>query len=89
MGWAALLKRTFHIDVLHCPKCSGRMKLVEVVMSGDRIRATLTAIGVSPRPPPIAPARLPGLFGADEFADGNSDTDSHWPDDSASEAAPW
>lgn len=35
MGWAALLKRTFQIDVLHCPKCSGRMKLVEVVMSGD------------------------------------------------------
>ncbi len=60
------------------------MKLVEVVMSGDRIRDTLIAIGVSPRPPPIAPAKLPGLFGVGEFAD----ADSYWPDDNASEAAP-
>ena len=89
MGWAALLKRTFNIDVLQCPRCSGRMKLVEVVMSGDRIRDTLVAIGVSPRPPPITPARLPGLFGVGEFAEANSDTDSHWPDDNASEAARW
>ena len=85
MGWAALLKRTFNIDVLQCPQCSGRMKLVEVVMSGERIRDTLVAIGVSPRPPPIAPARTPGLFGFEEFAD----TDSCWPDDNESEATPW
>ena len=84
-GWAALLRRTFHIDVLHCSQCGGRMKLVEVVMSGDRIRDTLVAIGVSPRPPPIAPAKLPGLFGVGEFAD----ADSYWPDDNASEATPW
>ena len=87
MGWAALLKRTFQIDVLLCPKCSGRMKLVEVVMSGDRIRDTLIAIGVSPRPPPIAPAKLPGLFGVEEFAD----TDLCWRDcgDSHSKDASW
>lgn len=90
-GWAALLKRTFNIDVLLCPRCSGRMKLVEVVMSGDRIRETLVAIGVSPRPPPIASARLPGLFGVDAFADTDSDTESQWPDDNdnTSEAARW
>jgi hypothetical protein len=84
MGWAALLKRTFHIDVLQCPQCSGRMKLVEVVMSGDRIRDTLIAIGVSPRPPPIAPAKLPGLFRFDEFGDctpehiENSESSADW-----------
>ena len=63
------------------------MKLAEVVMSGERIRDTLVAIGVSPRPPPIAPAKLPGLFGADEFAD----MDSCWRDsgDSHSEDASW
>ncbi len=69
MGWAALLKRTFEIDVLRCSRCSGRMKLVAVVMTADAIRETLVGIGVSPRPPPIAPAKLRGLFGFDEFAD--------------------
>jgi hypothetical protein len=69
MGWAALLKRTFNIDVLQCPQCSGRMKLVAVVISGDVIRDTLVAIGVSPRPPPIAPAKPRGLFAFDEFGD--------------------
>jgi hypothetical protein len=43
MGWAALLKRSFNIEVLRCPKCAGRMKLVELVMSGERIRDTLVA----------------------------------------------
>lgn len=84
MGWAALLKRTFRIDVLHCPKCFGRMKLIEVVMSGERIRDTLIAIGVSPRPPPMAPEKLPGLFGFDEFGDctpehiENSESSADW-----------
>jgi hypothetical protein len=45
------------------------MKLAEVVMSGERIRDTLVAIGVSPHPPPIAPARTLGMFGFEEFAD--------------------
>jgi hypothetical protein len=69
MGWAALLKRTFEIDVLRCSRCSGRMKLVAVVMTADAIRETLVGIGVSPRPPPIAPAKPRGLFGFDEFGD--------------------
>jgi hypothetical protein len=69
IGWAALLKRTFEIDVLRCAHCSGRMKLVAVVMTADAIRETLVGIGVSPRPPPIAPAKPRGLFGFDEFGD--------------------
>ena len=69
MGWAALLKRKFEIDVLRCSRCSGRMKLVAVVMTADAIRETLLGIGVSPRPSPIAPAKLLGLFGFDEFGD--------------------
>jgi hypothetical protein len=69
MGWAALLKRTFEIDVLRCSSCSGRMKLVAMAVSGDAIRETLVGIGVSPRPPPIAPAKLRGLFAYDDFGD--------------------
>jgi hypothetical protein len=44
------------------------MKLVAVVMSGDVIRDTLVAIGVSARPPPIAPPKSRGLFAFDEFS---------------------
>ena len=29
--WADLLKRTFDVDVLQCPKCKGRMTLLAVV----------------------------------------------------------
>jgi hypothetical protein len=43
------------------------MKLVAVVMTADAIRETLVGIGVSPRPPPIDPAKPRGLFGFDEF----------------------
>jgi hypothetical protein len=45
------------------------MKLVAVVMTADAIRETLVGIGVSPRPPPIAPAKLRGLFSYDDFGD--------------------
>jgi hypothetical protein len=88
IGWAALLKRTFEIDALRCSRCSGRttgtssgrMKLVAVVMTADAIRETLVGIGVSPRPPPIAPAKLRGLFGFDEFGDfAPEQTESHEP----------
>jgi hypothetical protein len=80
IGWAALLKRTFEIDVLRCSRCSGRMKLVAVVMTADAIRETLVGIGVSPRPPPIAPAKLRGLFSYDDFGDFAAEqTESHEP----------
>ena len=31
MPWAELLKKVFAIDVLDCPKCSGRMKLIAFI----------------------------------------------------------
>jgi hypothetical protein len=56
------------------------MKLVAVVMTADAIRETLVGIGVSPRPPPIAPAKLRGLFSYDEFGDfAPEQTESHEP----------
>ncbi len=63
VSWAVLLKRTFGVDVLECPKCHAHMSLVEVVFDSLAIVATLTAIGVSPRAPPIAPACCMGVFG--------------------------
>ncbi len=80
IGWAALLKRTFEIDVLHCPQYFGRKKLAALVMTADIIRETLVGIGVSPRRPPIIPAKPRGLFAFDEFGDfAPEQTESHEP----------
>jgi hypothetical protein len=44
-SWAERLKRTFHFDVLHCPACLGRMRLLAVLTEGDEVRRYLRAIG--------------------------------------------
>jgi hypothetical protein len=71
LSWAELMKRVFATDVLECPRCSGRMRLVATITQPEVIRAMLECIGPataglrptrrasrSPaRPPPLAPAR--------------------------------
>jgi hypothetical protein len=45
--WADLLKRTFGVDVLHCPQCgSGRMRIVAVLRRGELIRKFLGSLGM-------------------------------------------
>ena len=61
--WVNLLKRIFSIDVLVCSRCKNRTSLVGVVCDPQTIQVTLTAMGLSPRPPRVAPARRTGLWG--------------------------
>jgi len=44
-AWADLLRRTFAVDVLECPTCKGRMKLVAMVADPKSITRYLAAIG--------------------------------------------
>lgn len=44
-AWAELLKRTFDIDVLECPKCHGRMKLIALVLDLQSAARYLAKIG--------------------------------------------
>ncbi|WP_437983479.1 hypothetical protein [Sorangium sp. So ce117] len=53
--WAELLRRTFAIDVLECPACKGRMKLVAMVTEPRNIARFLSALGE----PTDVPARSP------------------------------
>src|SRR6266436_6333783 len=53
--WAELLRRTFALDVLECPKCKGRMKLVAMVTDAKSIRRFLA----STDEPLDAPTRSP------------------------------
>ena len=57
--WAELLARTFAIDVLQCPKCSGRMKLVAMVTDPKSVRAYLRGIGEPYEVPGRSPSRGP------------------------------
>ena len=43
--WAELLARTFAVDVLACPKCQGRMKLLALVKGPASIARYLATVG--------------------------------------------
>ena len=49
--------RVFAIDVTECPDCGGRMRIVAALTDPASIRSYLEGVGLSARPPPIAPAR--------------------------------
>jgi hypothetical protein len=59
-AWADLMRRAFDIDVLACPRCGGRLRLIATVEDPDAIRAILVAGAgsreLADRAPPLAPA---------------------------------
>jgi hypothetical protein len=57
--WAELLKRTFDIDVLECPKCHGRMKLLAMITDGASVARYLTKLGEPTDVPGRSPSRGP------------------------------
>ena len=56
-SWAELMRRVFEIDVLECPECRGRMRILASIHSPDAIRAILECVGLPARAPPVAPAQ--------------------------------
>ena len=57
--WAELLKRTFGFDVLSCPRCQGRMRLLAMVTEPKSIARYLRSLGEPTDAPPRTPARGP------------------------------
>ena len=57
--WAELLARTFAVDVLACPRCQGRMKLLSLVTEPARIARYLAAAGEATEVPRRSPGRGP------------------------------
>ncbi len=51
------MRRVFKLDVLQCPECDGRMRLIATIDQPEVIRAILGSLGIRERPPPLAPAR--------------------------------
>jgi len=56
-SWPDLLRHTFAVDVLACPRCGGRMRVIATIEDPVVIRKILTHLGLptevsGPRPPP-------------------------------------
>ncbi|MBX3028226.1 transposase [bacterium] len=64
VAWAELLRRTFALDVLACPDCGGRLRLLATIADPRVIARILGHLGLPREPPRPAPPRQPsGLPG--------------------------
>jgi hypothetical protein len=65
-SWADLLRRTFEIDILACPGCGGRLRLLATIEDPAVVRRILSHLGIPSEWPQPLPARSPpwagGLF---------------------------
>ena len=50
------MRRVFLVDVLECPDCHGRMRIMAAVHSREAIRRILDCLGLPSRAPPFASA---------------------------------
>ncbi len=73
--WASLMARTFGFDVLACPRCGGRLRLIALIEEAAVIGRILRHLGVPTEIPVPCPARAPPLrVGAPDQADWDDDT---------------
>ena len=53
------MQRVFGVDVLLCPWCGGRRRLLEFIVEPSALGRILRHLGLPEEPPPTAPARAP------------------------------
>lgn len=56
LAWAELLKRVFAVDVLECPRCGERTRVLTASLPPDATRAILECLGLPSRAPPVIAA---------------------------------
>jgi len=59
MAWADLMRRCFGLDVLECPKCFGRMKLIALIEDPAVIKKILEHLNLPSEVPKARSARPP------------------------------
>ena len=57
--WADLMRRAFAGDVLACPRCGGRLRLIALIEASATTRRILRHLGLASEVPTPAPARAP------------------------------
>jgi hypothetical protein len=50
------MKRVWALDVLECPRCLGRMRILAAIHPPDATRKILECLGLPSRAPPVSPA---------------------------------
>jgi hypothetical protein len=78
MSWAELMKRVFSLDVLECPECKGRMKVIATITDPEVVRKFLASIDLPTQLPPMERARPPPQVEL-EFGDPEWDDEFHLP----------
>jgi acyl-CoA synthetase (AMP-forming)/AMP-acid ligase II len=56
-SWAQLMARVFELDVLSCPHCGGRVRVLYAINSPAAIQKILACLKLPTRAPPIASAK--------------------------------
>ena len=77
LPWAVLLKRVFLVDVLECPKCKGRMRIIAAVTEPASVRRVLESLGLPSEAPRLRAARPPPQT---EFGDETARSDDFYAD---------
>jgi hypothetical protein len=67
IDWSTLMSRTFDVDVLECPKCHGRLRIITLIDEG--LAATILDELAIARAPPPSRARDPATLEHDPDAD--------------------
>jgi hypothetical protein len=57
--WADLMRRTFGLDVLGCPRCGGRLRLIALIDHPRVVERILRHLGLPTDRPEPRPARAP------------------------------
>ena len=76
LEWAVMMKRTFGFDLLRCPRCSRRMRVLSTITEPPVVHEILGHLGVRASPLPRAPAREPDWEQVDLGFEG---FDAAWP----------
>jgi hypothetical protein len=61
LSWAVLMKRTWGLSVLACPRCARRMHVMATITAPATTRRILEHLGARADPLPRAPARAPPM----------------------------
>lgn len=62
VDWATLVRRSFEVDVLACPSCDGRLRVLGEVTDAATVRLVLDSLGMPTHAPRVARARDPTQF---------------------------
>jgi len=63
-SWATLLHRVYEIDVLDCPDCGGRLRIVSAIEDPSVIRKILTHLGLAPSSAPESSSEVVVVYEA-------------------------